>query len=50
MSGLSIVDLCIQKKATLEWEATEGHVRPIDARTTLGDLQGAKSIRVRVLA
>ena len=49
LSGLSIVDLCIAKKASLSFEGSEGGVmRPVDANTTLDDLMAAKTLRIDV--
>ena len=49
LSEVSVVDLCIARKATLSYEGSDGRVQPVDGSTMLADLLAAKSIRVAVL-
>ena len=48
LSGLSVVDLTLAKRATLSYEGKDGVVRAVDGQTTAWDLQTAKSVRVIV--
>ena len=50
LRSLSIVDLCIAKKAEMSYETKAGDIVPINATTVTSDLIGVKSLRVRVLA
>ena len=50
LRSLSIVDLCIAKKAEMSYETKGGDIVPINATTVTSDLIGVKSLRVRVLA
>ena len=48
ISTLSVVDLCIQRKATLSYEGGDGRVQAVHGSTTLDDLLVAKAIHVIV--